>query len=43
MNNKRLYIYHSFLSRDPRLGYFHSIKSIINQLDYIMEMGGIEI
>ena len=39
MNNKRLYIYHTFLSRKPNLGHFHSIKSLINQLDYIMEMG----
>ena len=39
MNNKRLYIYHSFLSRDPKLGQFHSIKSLINQLDYIKELG----
>ena len=39
MNNKRLYIYHSFLSRDPKLGQFHSIKNLINQLDYIKELG----
>ena len=39
MNNKRLYIYHSFLSRRKDLGQFHSIKDLINQLDYIQEMG----
>ena len=39
MNNKRLYIYHTFLSRDPKLGQFHRIKDLINQLDYIQEMG----
>ena len=39
MNNKKLYIYHTFLSRDPRLGQFHSIKSLINQLDYLKELG----
>ena len=39
MNNKRLYIYHSFLSRRKDLGQFHSIKELICQLDYIAEMG----
>ena len=39
MNNKKLYIYHTFLSRDPKLGQFHRIKDLINQLDYIQEMG----
>ena len=39
MNNKRLYIYHTFLSRRKDLGQFHSIKELTNQLDYIQEMG----
>ena len=42
MNNKksnRLYMYHTFLSRNPRLGQFHSIKELRNQLDYIESMG----
>ena len=42
MNNKkssRLYIYHTFLSRDKRLGQFHRIKDLTNQLDYIKELG----
>ena len=39
MNNKRLYIYHTFLSRRKDLGHFHSIKDLMNQLDYIQEMG----
>ena len=38
-NKKRLYIYHSFLSRRKDLGQFHSIKELICQLDYIAEMG----
>ena len=38
-NKKRLYIYHTFLSRRKDLGQFHSIKDLINQLDYIQEMG----
>ena len=38
-NKKRLYIYHSFLSRDLRLGQFHKIKDLINQLDYLKELG----
>ena len=38
-NKKRLYIYHSFLSRNPRLGQFHTIKELICQLDYIENMG----
>ena len=37
MNNKKLYIYHTFLSRDPKLGQFHKIKDLTNQLDYIKE------
>ena len=39
MNNKKLYIYHSFLSRNPRLGQFHTIKELTHQLDYIQELG----
>ena len=39
MNNKRLYIYHTFLSRDPKLGQFHKIKELTNQLDYLKELG----
>ena len=39
MNNKKLYIYHTFLSRDPRLGQFHKIKDLTNQLDYLKELG----
>ena len=39
MKNKRLYIYHTFLSRRKDLGQFHSIKSLTNQLDYIESMG----
>ena len=39
VNNKRLYIYHTFLSRRKDLGHFHSIKDLTNQLDYIQEMG----
>ena len=39
MNNKKLYIYHTFLSRDPKLGQFHKIKDLINQLDYLKELG----
>ena len=42
MNNKksnRLYIYHTFLSRKPSLGQFHSIKELTHQLDYIQELG----
>ena len=42
MNNKksnRLYMYHTFLSRNPRLGQFHKIKDLINQIDYIENMG----
>ena len=42
MNNKksnRLYMYHTFLSRNPRLGQFHKIKDLIHQLDYIQELG----
>ena len=39
MNNKKLYIYHSFLSRRKDLGQFHSIKELIHQLDYIENMG----
>lgn len=39
MNKKRLYIYHTFLSRRKDLGHFHSIKDLTNQLDYIQEMG----
>ena len=38
-NKKRLYIYHTFLSRRKDLGQFHSIKDLTNQLDYIAEMG----
>ena len=38
-NKKRLYIYHTFLSRRKDLGQFHSIKELINQLDYIESMG----
>ena len=38
-NKKRLYIYHSFLSRNPRLGQFHTIKELTHQLDYIQELG----
>ena len=38
-NKKRLYIYHTFLSRRKDLGQFHSIKELICQLDYIAEMG----
>lgn len=38
-NKKRLYIYHSFLSRRKDLGQFHSIKELICQLDYIESMG----
>ena len=39
MNNKKLYIYHTFLSRDPRLGQFNKIKDLTNQLDYLKELG----
>ena len=39
MNNKKLYIYHSFLSRRKDFGQFHSIKELIHQLDYIENMG----
>ena len=39
MSKKRLYIYHTFLSRRKDLGHFHSIKDLTNQLDYIQEMG----
>lgn len=39
MNNKKLYIYHTFLSRDPKLGQFHRIKDLTNQLDYLKELG----
>ena len=38
-NKKRLYIYHTFLSRRSDLGQFHSIKELIHQLDYIESMG----
>ena len=39
MKSKKLYIYHTFLSRRDDLGHFHSIKELTNQLDYIQEMG----
>ena len=39
MSKKRLYIYHTFLSRRKDLGHFHSIKDLTNQLDYIESMG----
>ena len=39
MKSKKLYIYHTFLSRRNDLGHFHSIKELTNQLDYIQEMG----
>ena len=35
----KLYIYHTFLSRNPRLGQFHTIKELTHQLDYIQELG----
>ena len=35
----KLYIYHTFLSRDQRLGQFNKIKELIDQLDYIQELG----
>ena len=39
MKSKKLYIYHTFLSRRDDLGHFHSIRELTNQLDYIQEMG----
>lgn len=39
MKSKKLYIYHTFLSRRNDLGHFHSINELTNQLDYIQEMG----
>ena len=39
MNNKKLYIYHTFLSRRKDLGQFCTIKELRNQLDYIEKMG----
>ena len=39
MNNKKLYIYHTFLSRRKDLSQFHKIKDLIHQLDYIQELG----
>ena len=39
MNNKKLYIYHTFLSRDSKLGQFNKIKDLTNQLDYIENLG----
>lgn len=37
-NKKRLYIYHTFLSRRKDLGHFHSLKDLTNQLDYIKDL-----
>ena len=40
MSQERLYIYHTFISHgDKNLGMFHHLDEMINQLDYIEEMG----
>ena len=40
MNNKRMYIYQTFLSKDRNdLGQFHNLNELKNQIEYIAEMG----
>ena len=38
MNNKKLYIYHTFLSRDSKLGQFNKIKDLTDELGYCYNM-----